>query len=401
MNPGKTACAKRSQREHPGWITLAVLLVALTSILSLSSYAQGRTMIVATENSSEKSKAAADFVGDGVGDQEEIYAAIRALPPVGGTVTLMEGVYDIRKVEGKLGGLIIDRSDVTLAGQSSATRLILAPDQNTNVIRIIGNGVGNITIRDLWVDQNRDQNPYNGAEFHNISHGRFEYCGIKAFCAEPGGSCPEPNHDITIENCTVLNAQRLGIMLQGRNLRVINNRLGNAMSDAVELLTGPGFVTGNYVEITGRTHVAVGSDAGNSIIMSNNVVHVRENGDLDIAFRSWADSERHVIANNIVTVDNGGRLGLAMDVRGFDTSVTGNVIRGHDGEERLPLWLTGAGMAVTGNHFKNVELIVNDQTGSNRPILVQGNVMENSEITHQAGNLVREDEDLGAHSTTK
>ena len=366
-------------------------------VLSLATYypsqIQGRTMIVATQSSSEKSKAAADFVGDGVGDQEEIYAAIHALPASGGTVTLMEGTYDIRKVEGKLGGLIIDRSNVTLMGQGAATRLILAPDQNTNVIRIIGNGVGNIVIRDLWVDQNRDQNPYNGAEFVNISHGRFEYNGIKAFCAEPGGSCPEPTHNITIENCTVLNAQRLGIMLDGPNMRVVNNRLGNAHSDAVELLEGPGFVMGNFVEITGRTHVAVGSDRGNSIIMANNVVHVREGGDLDIAFRSWADSERHVISNNIVMVDQGGKLGLAMDVRGFDTSITGNVIRGRGEADRLPLWLTGAGMAVTGNHFQNVELIVNDQTGTNRPILIQGNVMENSEVSHEVGNLIRPEGD--------
>ena len=369
--------------------TYIALFLVLVFAVHQPSQIQGRTMIVATQSSSEKSKAAADFVGDGVGDQEEIYAAIHALPASGGTVTLMEGTYDIRKVEGKLGGVIIDRSNVTLIGQGAATRLILAPDQNTNVIRIIGNGVGNIVIRDLWVDQNRDQNPYNGAEFVNISHGRFEYNGIKAFCAEPGGSCPDPTHNITIENCTVLNAQRLGIMLDGPNMRVVNNRLGNAHSDAVELLEGPGFVMGNFVEITGRTHVAVGSDRGNSIIMANNVVHVREGGDLDIAFRSWADSERHVISNNIVMVDKGGKLGLAMDVRGFDTSITGNVIRGRGEAERLPLWLTGAGMAVTGNHFQNVELIVNDQTGTNRPILIQGNIMENSGVSHEVGNLIR------------
>ncbi len=211
-------------------------------------------------------------------------------------MTLAEGTYDIRKEEGKYGGLIIDRSDVTLAGQGAATKLILAPDQNTNVIRIIGDGVGNVTIRDLWVDQNRDRNPYNGAEFVNISHGRFEYGGIKAFSAAPGKSTPQHCHDVTIENCTVLDAQRLGIMLHGRNLRVINNRLGNANSDSVELLGGPGFVMGNIVEVTGRTHVAIGSDAGNSILMTNNIVQVRPGGDLDIALRSWANSDRHVIA---------------------------------------------------------------------------------------------------------
>jgi parallel beta-helix repeat protein len=244
-----------------------------------------------------------------------------------------------------------------------------------------------VTIRDVWVDQNRDQNPDGGDQFANISHGRFEYCGIKAFSSFPGGPQRAACHNITIENCTVLNARRLGIMLEGRNMRVINNRLGNAMSDAVEILTGPGFISGNTIEITGRTHVAIGSDRGNDILMTNNVVHVRNQGDLDIAFRSWADSEGHVIANNIITVDQGGILNLAMDVRGFDSTVTGNVVRGNSREHRLPLWFTGAGIVATGNHFKNVEIIVNDQTGSNLPITIKNNILENSSITHRAGNF--------------
>ena len=345
-------------------------------------------MIVATKDSSQQSRELADFVCDGRGDQEEIHRAIEALPIAGGTINLMEGTYDIRKVEGSLGGITIERSDVTLAGQGSATKLILAPDQGTNVIRIIGNGVGDITIRDLWVDQNRDQNLYDGAEYVNVSHGRFEYCGIKAFCARPGDTNPDECHNIRIENCTILNARRLGIMLQGRNLHVVNNRLGNAMSDSVELLGGPGFVTGNYVDITGRTHVAIGSDAGNSIIMANNIVHIRETGDLDIAFRSWANSERHVISNNVLAVDPGGQLSLAMDVRGFDTSLTGNVISGPEDEKRLPLWITGSGATITGNHFKNVNIIVNDETGTNRPIHLGGNMLENAIVTHKMGNIV-------------
>lgn len=367
------------------WVLLGIFVFAL--VIYNPRWVQGATILVATKDSAEKSKQAADFVGDGEGDQEEINAAIGALPDVGGTVMLAEGTYDIRKVDDELGGVLIQRSNVTLAGQKTATKLILAPDQNTNVIRIIGSGVGYVTIRDLWVDQNRDQNPYDGAEFVNVSHGRFEYCGIKAFATKPGEPRVEPCHNITIENCTVLNARRLGIMLEGENMRVINNRLGNAMSDAVEILTGPGFISGNYVDITGRTHVAIGSDRGNAILMTNNVVHVKSDGDLDIAFRSWADSEQHVIANNIIQIDEGGTLNLAMDVRGFETAVTGNVVRGNDSENRLPLWLTGAGMVVSGNHFKNVDVIVNDQTGSERPILIQNNIHENTVITHQKGKL--------------
>ncbi|MDA0709008.1 MAG: hypothetical protein O3B73_02215 [bacterium] len=364
-----------------------LLVFSLLLLIQRPGLAGAATLLVATEDSSQKAKAEADFLGDGLGDQEEINAAVQALPEPGGTVLLAEGTYDIRKAGDSLGGVIINRSHVTLRGQNSATKLILAPEQNTNVIRIIGSGVGHVAICDLWVDQNRDVNLYDGAEFVNISHGRFEYCGIKAFATKPGEPRVEPCHHVTIDNCTVLNARRLGIMLDGPYMRVLNNHLGNAMSDSVEILTGPGLITGNVVEITGRTHVAVGSDRGNAILMTHNIVHVKAGGDLDIAFRSWADSEQHVIANNIVTIDEGGRLNLAMDIRGFETAVSGNVVRGNDPENRLPLSLTGAGMMVSANHFRNVELVVNDQTGTERPIRIENNGMENSVITHRKNNL--------------
>ena len=359
----------------------------LASNLVASADPGGATVVVATKDSSERSKANAQFVGDGVGDQDEIYAAIRALPEVGGAVLLMEGTYDVRKVPGKLGGVIIDRSNVVLAGQGTSTKLIQAPNQDTNVIRIIGSGIGHITIRDLWVDANRDQNT-GGKGDPNVSHGRFEFCGIKAYYQEPGGPGGETNHDITIENTHVLNAWRLGIMLEGSNMKVINNVLGNARSDSVEILTGPGEIRGNYVQITGRTHVAIGTDRGNNIIMANNIVHVKETGDLDIGFRSWAASRRHVIADNVLTVDRGGKCKAAMDVRGTGAAVTGNAIHTSDAKKRLPLWITGGNTIVTGNLFENVTIVVNDKTDENKPIVIKDNIMENSVIDHQKGNLV-------------
>jgi hypothetical protein len=90
----------------------------------------------------------------------------------------------------------------------------------------------------------------------------------------------------------------------------------------------------------------------------------------------------------VIQVDAGGKLGLAMDVRGFGAAGTGNTVQGPHPQERLPLWLTGAGIVVTGNHFENVALVVNDKTGTNRPILIRDNVMENSVVEHTQGNLV-------------
>jgi hypothetical protein len=386
------AISNRTARRYWGpflcsFCSLFLTVHGLAAPNSTSGIApRAATVVVATKDSSERSKTSADFLGDGEGDQEEINAAIRALPEVGGTVLLMEGTYDIRRVPGRLGGVLVERSNVVLAGQGTATRLVQAPGQETNVIRIIGSGVGHVTIRDLVVDANRDGNPLGGGD-PNVGHSRFEFCGIKAYCAEPGKSPDAANHDITIRNTVVRNARSLGIMLEGTNMRVLDNVLGNAMSDSVEILTGPGQVRGNYVEITGRTHVAIGSDRGNSILMTNNVIHVKEGGDLDIGFRSWADSHRHVIADNVVTVDPGGKCKQAMDVRGYEATVTGNNVHASDPNTPVRLTISGGNTIVTGNVFENVVIEVNDSTGRNKPIVISDNIMETSLIQHKAGKL--------------
>lgn len=349
--------------------------------------ASGATLLVAAHDASERAKLSADFLCDGAGDQEEINAAIRALPPAGGVVQLTEGTFDIRKVPGKLGGILIERSHVVLAGRGAATRLALAPDQNTNVVRIIGAGVGHITIRDLEVDANRSANSA-GTGDPNIGHDRFEFCGIKAYCMEPGQYGAAPTHNITIRNTRVIEAHRLGIMLEGPNMSVVDNHIGNAGSDSIEILTGPGEIRGNYMEITGRTHVAIGSDRADAIIMADNIVHVKEGGDLDIAFRSWADSRRHVIANNVLTVDPGGRCRRAVDARGAATTIIGNCF--HTADEGEPLLLSiGAGdVVVSGNVFENVTVEIDDITGQDRPIVLGDNAMLNSTVRVVNGKVI-------------
>ncbi|MCS6859200.1 MAG: hypothetical protein NZT92_02630 [Abditibacteriales bacterium] len=172
---------------------------------------------------------------------------------------------------------------------------------------------------------------------------------------EPGSETPVPEG--ATGELVLTNLGRIGSpLVRYRNV------LGNANSDSVEILTGPGIIRGNLVEITGRTHVGIGSDQGDSIIMAHHIIHVKRGGDMDIRFRSWANSQRHVIADNVIQVDVGGKLGLAMDVRGFAATVTGN-------------------------YFENVTLVVDDKTGTHKPIIIRDNVMENSVVEHKRGNL--------------
>lgn len=377
--------------EHPAmhrWILFLVSAFLTNAACNVpvrgdESVNESATILVAAHDAASTSRSSAKFIADGLGDQEEINAAIRALPKTGGTVQLSEGTFDIRRIPGKLGGILIERSHVVLAGSGTATRLIQAPEQETNVIRIIGDGVGHVTIRDLYIDANSDANPL-GAGDTNVSHARFEFCGIKAYCREPGQSGGDDVHHITIRNCHLVNARRLGIMLEGSGMKVQDNFLGNAGSDVVEILTGPGQISGNYAEITGRTHVAFGSDRGNNIMMVNNTIHVKQDGDLDIGFRSWAGSKHHVVSGNVIRVDPDGKMGLAMDIRGTETTISSNTIHNLQNAS-LPLKISAGNAIVTGNVFEHVTLSIDDPSADPKPVFIHNNVLENSHVVVSAG----------------
>ncbi len=369
--------------------TTGLALFVVVAGCATSRAADGSpTVLVAAGDSGARSRSAADFACDGKGDQEQINAAIRSLPSTGGVVKLAEGTFDIRKTPGAPGGVIIARSNVTLAGRGDATRLVQAAGQNTNVIRIIGDGVGHVTIRDLAIDANRRENPIHAGD-PQIPHDRFEYCGIKAYYRSPGGAPGRAVHDITVRHCRVMNARSLGVMLDGINVQVYGNVLGDAGDDAVEVLTGPAVIRDNYVVIAGRTHCAVGSDEANNVIMSDNIVRVKRGGRLDIGFRSWVGSDRHVIADNILVVEEGGTCTTAMDIRGRGAVVSGNNVFGGNAGRPSRLRIASGGVILTDNVLENVVVDLDDRTGENRPIVIADNIMHNSRPEHRKGELLR------------
>ncbi len=99
------------------------------------------TITIAAHNSSASSKASARFVASGHGDQNVINQAIALLPESGGSVTLLEGDYDIRAVASTKGGILLNKSNVILRGTGAATHLRLADNQNVNIIFVNGPGI--------------------------------------------------------------------------------------------------------------------------------------------------------------------------------------------------------------------------------------------------------------------
>ena len=121
--------------------------------------------------------------------------------------------------------------------------------------------------------------------------------------------------------------------------------------------------------------------------MSDNIIRVRQGGKLDIGFRSWAGSRRHVISDNVLIVDEGGVCGLAMDIRGTESTVTGNNVSTHNSAAPTRILFTAGNAVFANNVVENAQIEVDDRTGANLPIMLQSNILSQSEVVHRQGNL--------------
>ena len=107
-------------------VLLACCLIPAFTPVSAAESATPATLSVAASDSTELSKTQADYVCDGVNDQEEIQAALAALPE-GGTVVLSDGTFNCA-------GVIAPAAGTTLSGQGpDATFLEFTHDGRLHV----------------------------------------------------------------------------------------------------------------------------------------------------------------------------------------------------------------------------------------------------------------------------
>lgn len=119
--------------------------------VSSANVTRAATLTVAASDSSSASKAQADYVCDGTGDQVEIMAAISALPATGGTVLLLEGNYSVSAP------IMITKDFLCLEGQGWSTVVAQANGINDNVIEFSGDS-DFPRIRDFKIYGNRGNN---------------------------------------------------------------------------------------------------------------------------------------------------------------------------------------------------------------------------------------------------
>jgi len=337
------------------------LTVTLFLVAAYPLYGSAQTITVAACDSLPSSIAKANFKANCFSDQDVINQALAACPAGGCSVMLYEGHYDIRAVPGTLGGILITKSNVHLYGVGAATQLRLADNQKTNVIRIVGDGLQNVTVSDMSIDGNFNNNINDGER-------SYEFCGVRGT-----SSSSNPLQNITVEHMVIKDSYRLNVYLWGTNVKIINNILGDARSDSAECITGPCEISGNYVEIASASGYGLGSDTADTVTITGNIVRVLRTGSISEAiFRTWGGRYRNVLANNQVIVDPGGFVNMMFDIRGYMNIITGNVVRAQDTPPRATSSING-GSVVTGNFFGNSDLSFKDTTTGHWPILVDGN----------------------------
>jgi len=199
------------------------------------------TIVVAAYNSLRKFKA--DYVCDGVDDQEEINSAISEVASTGGTVLLLEGTYYVT-------GSINLASKIRLCGQGTGTVIKIPDSFNRNIYVFYANEKNQIVIENLVLDGNKD----------NQSAG---YMWGGRFNAS----------EAIIRNCIFRNLNIYGIFFEGGSYRVFihNNKFehnGTAcgFNDVHNTFVIGNCITDSYLNNGIEIH------AGTEVIVSNNII---------------------------------------------------------------------------------------------------------------------------------
>jgi hypothetical protein len=196
--------------NKPGTIRI---LIALLLLLCLIEGAAAVTVVVAAQDSSALSKASAQFICDGSGDQEQIKAAIASLPWSGGTVLLREGTYHCTDniVPGAyttLKGEGVDRTIIDIQGYYMGIK-VDQPYITLQDFTITGRGWVRITASHIQV-----RNVAARDALHGYYPGKFEDMGANgAFFVWADNRVVE---DIEFNQCSATNIGTHGFNLNGQ-----------------------------------------------------------------------------------------------------------------------------------------------------------------------------------------
>jgi parallel beta-helix repeat protein len=274
---------------------------------------RSNTVIVAAHDSIDKSRA--DYVCDGIDDQETINSAISAISSTGGTVLLLEGTYILTDS-------INLASNIALVGQGRGTVLKLAPNLQGDFVAILGSEVSGVAVRNLKIDgASAEPNAFLwGVYLYKVTNSEVSDCWMEGgdMWAIVGVALDTCNNNIIKGNIFCKNAYGVDLYSSKYNTIADNVFWGGGYS-VLLWVSESNTVTGNACQDC--------MDAIHLYHSNNNTVVGNVFWDCDICVNSYT-SENNAIVGNVCLGD-----GYGFIFRGSSNNIfaTNTIQRTHDG----------------------------------------------------------------------
>jgi hypothetical protein len=333
-----------------------------------TEYPAGRTatLVVAASDSSDESKAQADYLCDGIADNVEIQAAIDALPAVGGCVQLLEGTFYIAAA------IEITDDYVALKGVARlATTLKLAANDNVvEVTSAVDSNLLGIELLDFGIDGTRASYTGKGVVIQTfgrsiVSNIHIEEMGDDAIYSTQSGSAG--GTACIFENLYITNCDDDGIVCDSAPIEsfFVNVTVRNVGGYQMRLINIP------------RDHVDEchfgGINGGNAIL--------KMEGDLDgcIITGTWFSA----MSNDThgIHIDAVDKSSVQIAITGCNFRGKGKTTATHDGvfldvSDTGTLYFT----CIVGNTFNQWQYGVNINDPSVIKTLVEANIISNNRM---------------------
>tara|TARA_R100000789_G_scaffold20427_2_gene23585 strand:- start:1192 stop:2100 length:909 start_codon:yes stop_codon:yes gene_type:complete len=231
---------------------------------------------------------------DGSADTDSIQEAIDMLPPIGGTVFLKAGTYNLTE------SIMINKQNVQLIGEGRAAHL-----KNVNNKRVI------------WID-----------EVANILISGLKIEGsLTAGSVNDGIYIDESNQTI-VQDCYIFNMGAHGIHLPGLSLQIhiINNEVFECAENGMEFHSCLGMIiTGNRLRAN-KNHGMYLVNIDEGIIDSNNFLYNGTNTEAWDGINS-ENCDNTIFSNNVI--ESSRNYGIELDANSNENIIMGNMFQGN------------------------------------------------------------------------
>lgn len=248
----------------------------------------------------------ADYVCDGVDDQNNINAAIGNLPAGGGSIYLREGTYVVSD------NIIISKSNVALVGAGASTVIKIKDAKNANMSVIYASGEDNLLVQNLRVNGNavnQTSGTMRGIYLYSVKNSK-------------------------IVDCWVENLREYGIYLQSSSNNTVtgNTVQGNSLDNS-----NNNTITGNTCQGNGQHGIYLTASSNNTV--TGNTIQGNDNHGIYLSFSSDNNMVSiNMVVGNSQATDNTDN-GIQVSQSNYN-NIQGNTVRKGTGSKKQNTGIT-------------------------------------------------------------